>query len=181
MTDDSDHDLIAGAAADYICFEVVEDIAAPRRPAPPADAPLFGYGDRPSRAWLRTGRQFVLLKARDGAVNVAAVSLATALLAEAERLVAAANHGAYEALMLRGLELRGPRPAVAYFDLIATREGAKPYLDLRAIQRTLEARRWPCGADHVDLIVRAQPVAGGESIAPLDDSYYERVRLAMGW
>lgn len=165
--------------SDYVAAEVMDGVV-PELPRD-HDEVLVGYGDRPSRAWLRTSRQFVLIKSRDAALSPAAFALARAAVAEAERL-APEVAGPRDRLLVRGLELRGPGRATLHLDLICAAGSARPYLSLRAVQECLERHDWRLGDAGVALTCKAQVVASdAEIVDALDDRYYERVRLALGW
>lgn len=167
--------------SDYVSADVMDGIAPELGSKPMSQDLYMGYGDRPSRGWLRTPRQFVLIKARDAAIKPEAFELARAVVAEAEQLAAKQTLG-NDRLMVRGVEIRSPDRATIHLDLICAAGSAKPYLGLRAIQERLERHTWRLGEGSVAIHCKAQVVAtDSATMDTLDDRYYERVRLALTW
>ena len=76
---------------------------------PSVDAVQAGYGDRPSRAWLRSDNQLVLVKTLWGAVRSPYIALAGEVLADAEQLEAHINAGNGDPGARQDLKLRGIR------------------------------------------------------------------------
>ena len=75
-----------------------------------ADGTLYiSYGDHPSRAWLRSDHQFVLLKALWGGVRSPQIDLATRILTDVERLEAAINAEQGDPATHQALKLRAIR------------------------------------------------------------------------
>ncbi len=167
--------------SDYVSADVMDGIAPDFGNRSLRNDVFLGYGDRPSRGWLRTPRQFVLIKARDAAIRPEAFELTRAVVAEAEQLATQQALG-NDRLMVRGIELRSPERATLHLDLICAAGSAQPYLSLRSIQERLERRTWRLGEGALIIHCKAQVVAtDSTAVDALDDRYYERVRLALVW
>lgn len=179
----TDLNQTAGLLADYIAGEVLEGIDTRgmfSRESRTAGSITVGYGDRPSRAWLRTAEQFVLVKTHAGAISavdmhvVQELAIQVERLADARRSIAGTQH---ELILLRGIELHTAEHTTLHIDYLYDEQTGQTLLAMAEIKRTLENYSY-----HGTLEVRLRPYAIrlGE-VAPLEDRFYEPVRMSLHW
>ena len=153
-----------------------------------ADGTLhISYGDHPSRAWLRSDHQFVLLKALWGAVRSQQIDLAQRILADVERLEADINAEPGDPATHQALKLRAIRFDEAHTSFLLQ-------VELLHARQVRAARTEPqlCAAFHhgethyggqlgmvvVTITALERPSKHDD---PLADSCYEEVRAAFAW
>ena len=154
--------------------------------SPTEGAVHVSYGDRPSRAWLCSDTQFVLLKALWGAVRSRYIELAKDVLADAERLEQHINADRSDANARQDLKLRGIRfeevhnSMVIHADLLYPRQVAAALTEQQICDAFYHAQAHYGG--QLGMVVTITPVqASAAHYDPLADSCYEEVRQAISW
>ncbi len=145
------------------------------------------YGDRPSRAWLRSEHQFVLLKAQVGAIRPDYIVLAREILADATRLERQVHAGHGEGEARQDLKLRGicfdPRHAslVMHLELLHDKQLPAALAEEEICAAFSHAKHHYGGQfGMVDVVMTTekQHVAYHD---PLSDHFYEDVRRVLDW
>lgn len=146
-----------------------------------------GYGDRPSRAWIRSDNQCVLLKSLWGVIRSADIELSKGILADAERLETQINRERGDSNTRQDLKVRGIRFDAAHASIVMYVELLHANHDAAALTETQLCEAFYHAETHYGgqfgmVIMAVTPVelpAAGYD--PLADSFYESVREAIDW
>ncbi len=145
------------------------------------------YGDRPSRAWLRSEHQFVLLKAQVGAIRPDDVVVAQEILADAIRLERQVHAGHGEGEARQDLKLRGicfdPRHTslVMHIELLHDKQAQAALAEQQICAAFSHAQHHyggQFGMVDVAMTTEKQHAAYHD---PLSDHFYEDVRRVLDW
>jgi hypothetical protein len=131
------------------------------------------YGDRPSRAWVKTPGQFVLLNARAGEITGYMMKMTKEVLEDIKDYSVMLSGG--EFLMLRGMWFNHYGSVVLYIDLLHDRS-IKPTMTVDEIKRAFHDEEVYYGEQAISVDAKVIEVfVASDSFFPIDDEYYERV------
>ena len=148
---------------------------------------LVSYGDRPSRAWLRSDTQCVLLKSLWGAVRSADIELVKAIVADAEQLETQINLERGDPSMRQDLKVRGilfdeaHRSMVMYVELLHAKQVAAA-LPEQQLCEAFHHTQNHYGGRFGMVVVAITPVdLPASQYDALADRFYETIRTALDW
>lgn len=131
------------------------------------------YGDRPSRAWVKTSGQFIILSARAGEITGYMIDMVKEVLSDIRDYSLMLSGS--EFLMLRGMWFNHYGSALLYIDLLHD-QSIEPTMTVEDIKSAFHDEDAGYGDQSISVDAKVIKVrVGSDSFFPIDDEFYERV------